>query len=183
MRYLSVRPVLAISVAVVLTAWAQFALSQPSGIAQQRGGSAGQGSALARRGDGMIQQRSGMVMAESEAVTFPQVVLFEPNGGEIFRAGARDTVRWSIADSIDVDSVNIHYSIDGGATFPFKVASLGPGDSTYVWLIPNTPSTICKIKVVAFDSAGNQISAMSDSTFAIARKAKRRVPPFSYFGS
>jgi len=149
-------------------------------MAQQGSGMDQQGSEMAPQGSEMAQQ--GIEMAQAQAVTLPQMTLFEPNGGEVFRAGSRDTVRWSISDSIDMDSVNIYYSIDGGKTFPFKVASLGSTDSTFVWLIPNTPSTICRVRVVAFDSAGNQISAMSDSTFAIAARLKRRVHPFSYMG-
>jgi hypothetical protein len=98
----------------------------------------------------------------------PQVTVIKPNGGEVFYVGTQDTVKWIAADNVGVDSVNLYYSIDGGSTFPYTIATGEPNDSTYVWTIPGTLSNSCKVKVVAYDAASNQGNDTSDANFAIA---------------
>jgi hypothetical protein len=101
-------------------------------------------------------------------VTPPQVTVVRPNGGEVFYAGSQDTIKWVATDNVGVDSVSIYYSMDGGATFPYTVATSEPNDSTYIWTIPGTLSDSCRVKVVAYDAALNQGSDTSDNNFTIA---------------
>jgi len=70
----------------------------------------------------------------------PEVTVVRPNGGEIFRVGTQDTIRWIATDNVRVDSVSIYYSIDGGSTFPYTIATGEPNDSVYLWNVPEPPS-------------------------------------------
>jgi beta-lactamase superfamily II metal-dependent hydrolase len=97
----------------------------------------------------------------------PQVTVVRPNGSEVFSVSSQDTIKWVATDNFGVDSVNIYYSIDGGATFPHTIATREPNDSVYVWTVPDTPSDSCIVKVVAYDSALNTGADVSDSLFSI----------------
>jgi hypothetical protein len=100
--------------------------------------------------------------------TPPEVTVVRPNGGEVFYPGAEDTVRWVATDDVGVDSVSIYYSTDGGASFPYTIATGEVNDSTYLWTVPETLSETCRVKVVAYDAALNQGSDVSDGNFTIA---------------
>jgi hypothetical protein len=97
----------------------------------------------------------------------PQVVLVRPNGGEVFYAGSQDTIKWIATDNVGVDSVNIYYSIDGGATFPYTVATGEPNDSVYVWTVPDTPADSCIVKIEAYDFMESVGEDASDALFSI----------------
>jgi subtilisin family serine protease len=98
----------------------------------------------------------------------PQVTVVRPNGGEVFYEGSQDTIRWIATDNVGVDSVSIYCSTDGGSTFPYTIATGEPNDSTYIWTIPSTLSSTCKVKIVAYDVFQNEGSDESDGFFTIA---------------
>ena len=96
----------------------------------------------------------------------PQVTVVVPNGGEYWAIGDTVKIEWVATDSIGVDSVNIHYSTDGG--FSWEPISTGePNDSTYDWEVPPPPSPHCLVKIEAFDAALNIGFDESDSLFTI----------------
>jgi hypothetical protein len=116
-------------------------------------------------------------------VTPPQVTVVRPNGGEVFYVGSQDTIKWVATDNVGVDSVNIYYSIDGGATFPYTVATSEPNDSVYVWTIPDTSSDECIVKIVAYDPSLNTGEDTSDARFSIhSQIGTRPVPEVASFG-
>jgi len=97
----------------------------------------------------------------------PVIAVVRPNGGELFREGTQDTIRWVATDNVGVDSVNIYYSTDSGSTFPHTIATREPNDSSYVWTVPGTLSSTCRVKIVAFDAALHQAADTSDANFTI----------------
>jgi M6 family metalloprotease-like protein len=107
----------------------------------------------------------------------PVAAVIGPNGGESLSAGVEDTIRWSSSDNLGVDSVSIYYSTDGGGSYPYVVATGEPNDGMYVWMVPATPSSTCKVRVIAYDAAGNQGADTSDGDFAIV--AEPVVPALS----
>jgi probable HAF family extracellular repeat protein len=116
-----------------------------------------------------------------------QVTVVRPDGGEIFKAGTQDTIRWIATVEGDgllkaqtgVTSVDISYSLDGGISFPYPIAT-GIGNSgIFFWTIPSTLSSNCKVKVVAH-SGGLQGNDVSDGTFTIATT---QVPTISPLGA
>ncbi len=98
--------------------------------------------------------------------TPPQVTVIAPNGGENWSVGEVDTIRWEASDNLGVDHLDIYYSADGGSRW--DTVSLGEtNDSSYGWVVPNTPSESCLVRVVAYDSTLNQSEDLSDSLFTI----------------
>jgi len=124
----------------------------------------GPGAAYTVRGNGFVDTYYNHGQADA---TPPQVTINKPNGGEIFYAGSVDTIKWVATDNVGVDSVNIYYSTDG-STFPYTVSTREANDGVFVWTIPGTLSSSCKVKVVAFDNALNQGNDTSNNVFTIA---------------
>jgi len=91
------------------------------------------------------------------------VSVASPNGGENLVAGEVDTIRWT---SSNTSILNIEYSTDNGVNwisiYPAMPASVG----SVPWLVPNTPSTSCKVKITDADNA--TIFDESDNVFTIA---------------
>ncbi|MBN1504966.1 MAG: M6 family metalloprotease domain-containing protein [Candidatus Eisenbacteria bacterium] len=107
----------------------------------------------------------------------PTVSVVKPNGGETFYFSTQDTIRWTAGDNLGVDHIDIYYSTDGGSTFPYTVSTGEANDGWYLWTIPATASTTCKVKVVAYDAAQNPAEDVSDATFTI--RATPAVPALS----
>jgi hypothetical protein len=97
----------------------------------------------------------------------PTVMLAGPNGGEVFQVGSQDTIRWIAFDDIEVDSISVLLSTDGGATFPTVLAHGEANDSSYVWTVAGPPSPNCRIRVVAYDRSGYTAYDGSDADFEI----------------
>ncbi len=96
----------------------------------------------------------------------PLVDVTFPNGGESFIPGTIDTITWAAWDANGIDSVNIYYATDGGSSW-IDIAHGEANDSKYGWTIPDTPSDSCRVRVDAFDPAGNSGSDNSNGLFRI----------------
>ncbi|MCX5799772.1 MAG: MBL fold metallo-hydrolase [Candidatus Eisenbacteria bacterium] len=100
-------------------------------------------------------------------LTPPEVAVLKPVGGEILYVGSEEMIEWIATDNVGVDSVSMYYSTDGGATFPYTIATGEQNDSSYTWLVPDTPSDSCVVKIVAYDSSLNSGEGVSASLFSI----------------
>ena len=96
----------------------------------------------------------------------PAVTVISPNGGEELNVSTSYKITWDASDNVGVTSVDIYYSTDGGATY-HNIATGEANDGAYNWTVPNTPSTRCKVKVVAHDAAANAGEDVSDDVFEI----------------
>ncbi len=100
--------------------------------------------------------------------TPPQVEVIVPNGGEKWRVGEEDTVRFRADDNIGVDSLSIFLSYDGGRSYPDTIVQSMSDDSLFIWQITDSlTSDSCLVKVVAYDGGGNVGMDESDSLFSI----------------
>ncbi len=97
----------------------------------------------------------------------PVVTVDVPNGGEEWTQGTEHDINWVATDDAAVDSVTILCSYDGGFTFPDTIAVREENDSAYTWLVPDSPSDSCVIKVIAHDSSLNSAEDVSDGLFTI----------------
>ena len=101
----------------------------------------------------------------------PSVTVLSPNGGEKWVVGSRQTIRWTAEDDFDMPeelTISLYYSTDGGETWEpieFEVENTGE----YEWIIPETPSNSCRVKVEAVDTGGLVGSDVSDADFTICR--------------
>jgi subtilisin family serine protease len=100
-------------------------------------------------------------------VTPPMVTVLTPNGAENLLVGSSFDVTWTATDSAGVTTVDLSYSVDGGATFPNVIATGEANDGTYSWTVPATATTAARVKVVAHDAAMNSGEDQSDADFTI----------------
>ncbi|MBT3340326.1 MAG: hypothetical protein HOM34_09585 [Planctomycetes bacterium] len=80
----------------------------------------------------------------------PTAYLVGPNDGS-FAAGAPIEVSWISDDDLGVASVNLDYSIDGGATWQ-SIATGLPLAGSFTWVSPMAATTQGQIRVTAYDA-------------------------------
>ncbi len=98
--------------------------------------------------------------------TPPSVSVIFPNGGETFQVGDTCLISWTASDDVGVCHVDIYYSNNGG--FSWNTISVSEvNDSEYEWVVPNTASEFCLVKIEAFDAGLNMSFDISDSLFTI----------------
>jgi len=97
----------------------------------------------------------------------PSVAVLAPNGGETVPAGTPRSVTWSASDNVGVISVDLAYTLDGGTIWN-PIAAGVANSGSYSWNVPNSPSTMTRVRVTARDGAGNTGMATSASNFTIA---------------
>ena len=76
-----------------------------------------------------------------------------PNGGESWAAGSTHQITWTASDNIGVTSIDLWYSIDGGAET--TIATDLANDGSYDWTLSEPAGTNVVVGVVAYDAAGN----------------------------
>lgn len=96
----------------------------------------------------------------------PTIYVNSPNGGEVWTVGSTQQIRWTATDNVGVTGIDLAYSINAGACW-IGIASGEPSSGVYSWMIPNTASAPCLVRVTASDAAGNSASDTSDATFEI----------------
>ena len=99
-----------------------------------------------------------------------------PNGGEVWYYDETHNITWNTGTLAETpaDSVVIHYSTDGGSTYPYRIAKVintsgdFPWYGSYSWTIPRNPSTSCKVRVTGyFQSDPYSHGDVSDDNFTI----------------
>lgn len=107
--------------------------------------------------------------------TPPEVALLAPNGGESLTANAPATVTWTATDASGINALNIDLSLDGGANYTPVVQGI-ENTGSYTWFPANRPSAAARLRVTAFDGAGNSASDTSDADFAVVSPEGGKVP-------
>ena len=90
-----------------------------------------------------------------------------PNGGEMWYVGSMENITWTYTGPSS--NYDIEYSSDNGATWNLVangVADNGMGGGSFGWVIPNTPSTQCLVRVT--DMADPTRTDVSNAVFTIA---------------
>ena len=99
--------------------------------------------------------------------TFPSVAVSAPDGGETWKAGSVRAITWSATDDVGIAAVDLAYSTDGGASFPFLIARGLTNSGSYSWTVPNTLSTGVRVRATVRDSIGNLSRDASAGDFII----------------
>jgi hypothetical protein len=100
--------------------------------------------------------------------TDPSVSLTAPNGGEALQGGASYTITWSASDShFGSTPIALHYSTDGGMTFPNEITSATQNDGAFLWSVPSIDADDVRVLVTATDLAGNTSEDESDADFTV----------------
>ncbi len=118
-------------------------------------------------GNGVLPVNAGppaTVPIDNEA---PAVTVTSPNGGENWPIGSSQTITWTATDNTGVANVDLAYSTDGGATYPFAIATAVANSGSYAWTVPNAPTTQARVRVTAHDVVCATGSDASDADFRI----------------
>jgi hypothetical protein len=106
----------------------------------------------------------------------PSVTLIHPNGNEVLTANTLTNIQWSASDPSGVAGVDIHLSIDDGATYTPVALGL-PNSGSYAWFPANRPATNqARIRLVVVDNVANVTNKTSASAFSIVHPPGGRVP-------
>lgn len=98
------------------------------------------------------------------------LTVLSPNGGEEWIVGSSQPIMW--ASSECVDEVTLAYSIDSGGDW-IPIASEVPDTGSYVWLVPDTPSAACLVKV--WDAGDAAVVDSSDDVFSVCQEPSVQV--------
>jgi agmatine/peptidylarginine deiminase len=97
----------------------------------------------------------------------PTAYLKSPNGGEVLTPGSVRTIEWLADDDTAVTGVDILLSVNGGASFPYVLASNLPHTGSWAWTVPDLYAPSARLRVVARDATGGEGFDDSDAPFAI----------------
>ncbi|MCK4641260.1 MAG: T9SS type A sorting domain-containing protein, partial [Candidatus Marinimicrobia bacterium] len=98
--------------------------------------------------------------------TPPEVDLLSMFSDSSFEIMSTRSIFWTASDNVAIQSIDLAYSIDAGDTW-ISISENESNDGEYSWLIPNTPSDQCKIKIAVTDSVGLSDEAISAGLFTI----------------
>ena len=120
------------------------------------------------------------VSSPTQDTTSPQVSIGVPLGGENWTVGTQQTIRWNATDNIGVDHINIQFSSDDGANWSDIVTGISNSGQHNWTPTSDTVSNTCRIKVIAYDAAGNSDFDISDGTFVISPQPPTLSAPILY---
>jgi hypothetical protein len=101
----------------------------------------------------------------------PQIRVISPNGGEVWVVSETHDITWA-SDNFDGEFVDLEFSTDGGGSW-MPIAEDYPNDGVYPWLIPDSTSDQCRVKVSdaddgdPYDESDNDFSIIYTSFFSI----------------
>jgi hypothetical protein len=96
----------------------------------------------------------------------PRVEVTSPNGGEVWLVGETHNITW-FSENFTGDSVKLEFSTDAGTNW-MPIINKTPNDGVHPWLIPDSISTQCRVKVS--DPVDGIPYDISDSNFTITRE-------------
>jgi len=94
-----------------------------------------------------VESGSSRIVGRSDSsfrVADMELHLLEPNGGEDYSALSSQTIRWN---EFSLTNLSIFYTIDDGATWTQVATNVPATTLTYSWIVPETPSVNCRIKL------------------------------------
>jgi hypothetical protein len=101
----------------------------------------------------------GVLFRPIDLIPFVEV---DPVAGGICSCGDEIAIEWEAHDNTNGMIVGaIEYTTNGGETW-IVIAENEEDDGIYQWLVPNTPSENCRIRVTVRDFVGNEKNAESE---------------------
>lgn len=97
-------------------------------------------------------------------VSPPVLVISSPNGGEKWNVGSAQYITWKNLRTLSNGFVKIDYSTDNGSSWK-NIIKTTRNIGKYAWIVPNTPSANCRIRIAEINGS---LVDISDDTFVIA---------------
>ena len=107
-------------------------------------------------------QPSQMDIVEIINPTLMNVLVNQPNGGESLIPDIIYNIQW---ESTNLTNVKIEYSTNDGLDWINIIDSIAANTGHYNWIVPNTPSENCKLRISCIDNP--YINDVSDGVFSI----------------
>ncbi|MFH1062870.1 MAG: hypothetical protein V1747_08340, partial [Candidatus Omnitrophota bacterium] len=96
-----------------------------------------------------------------------------PNGSENLTIGDSTNITWTRTGTLA--NVKLEYSVDGGTTYPNQIVTdLNSSLLTYSWTIPDSPTTLAKVKITSLDDS--TVTDASNANFSIKGSIDLTVP-------
>ncbi len=95
---------------------------------------------------------------------YKSIAVITPNGGERLTIGAKATIQWT---SNDIEKVTLEYSTNEGATWTSIASNINAAAGSFLWTVPNSVSSGCKIRVS--DQVDPSCNDSSDQFFSIIK--------------
>jgi hypothetical protein len=95
----------------------------------------------------------------------PTVSVTSPTATDELEIGSEHDITWTASDNVGVVARALYFSDDNGSTWT-KVDSANSNTGTFTWTVPSDAADECKIKVFAYDAAGN-VGDSESGTFKI----------------
>jgi hypothetical protein len=107
-------------------------------------------------------------------LSWPDFILFSPNGGEIIEGGNNYLITWYHNGQIPF--MNIDFSADSGNNWILIADSVISTQNSYNWLVPNINSESCLIRIGDFPCAYNQSDSVFTITYPVSTKTEEKLP-------
>jgi hypothetical protein len=108
----------------------------------------------------------------SFSIERPSIDVKKPNGGEILRIGEYFPIHWDWTGQFN--TVKLEYSTDGGSSWNTIIANT-QNDGDHYWLVPNTPSSACRVKIT--HTGDPDCFSVSDGNFTITNNTVTVITP------
>lgn len=97
-----------------------------------------------------ISDTFGPAIADTSDNTFTIAALrvVSPNGGEGFFTGSSQNITWV---SSSVNTINIEFSNDDGASWVSIVTGVSAALGTYAWTVPSSPTSQARVRIIDAD--------------------------------
>ncbi|MHC4844973.1 MAG: agmatine deiminase family protein, partial [Planctomycetota bacterium] len=102
----------------------------------------------------------------------PSATLLTPHPDALLVGGTVEDIHWAATDDVAVTSVDLEYSVDGGVSYPFLIASGEPNDGHFAWTVPPTYSPDMALRLTAHDAALNEAVVEGDRSCEISDDAQ-----------
>lgn len=89
------------------------------------------------------------------------------NSATTLNPGQSFPLTWLTDDDKNIGTVDLHFSANGGVSFPLTVAANIADAGSLNWTVPNHPGTKARIRVTVRDLDGNSGSDINDLNFTI----------------
>jgi uncharacterized protein (TIGR02145 family) len=105
--------------------------------------------------------------------------LKSPAGGEHFIIGTTQKIKWTLSEVINI---RIDYTTNNGTNWINIIASTPTSVGSYNWIIPNTPSTNCKVKISSTNNSDTNSISNSFQIYHVPTNPCPEIPTVNYAG-
>lgn len=97
-------------------------------------------------------------------IALPSISLTNPNGGQNYFSGYSKNITWN---SAGIQNVKLELTTNNGNSWSIINSSYPAVSQSYAWIVPNSPSSQCKIRIS--DASNSNIVTTSQSVFSISQ--------------